>query len=902
MDLSRNIILEIDLNTGRISTTANNYFYNTDRNIAYFYIKLYRTNIVGEKQYISDTDSSQYNVSITTIKPKTITPVKLLGERVTNSDVDDNIVYKITIPNELMKQQGFVYCEGHVIYNNQELTTDCFSFKVNPDKLSEYNLTLITDPDLPILQDLINQIKHDVRGIDDNKISDSTVWSSEYTNTKFIATASQIKDVGDKKTDKITTENIQQQVNNLVLGAVGDGNNAEVVQARGGFKTLNERLDANDNAKIGFNKMDRVCREVLNDNLFTVNFQDLKVYVNNNLNYIVGSNGHQYFHSQGKLNDIAIPEDAVNYSVYTQYTFWYDKIEGGLKFTTSDQCSEDNSIVFGFFYQGKPYLNNNGNGIEVINKFGKKVLTSFKDVEEEFKIQDNANLLRGMAHVTFYSTDNTMAIDYDVEHYTITATTKKSHWLSFESSSIKTQEDKVFTLQCNSDNINYSYKLFVNMKDGTPLIKGYNAMLSADEIKNYAFVCAFDNVWLYSPSFSTNCILINGKEPRACNGFEKSNAYDWNNNRFVLPSDLYLVKNIPYSISATDFNMEQLKDNDNCLFEITLPTKTVQFEQTADILIPYSYDHPFRTRIAGKYKYGTSILTQDINLHVANPDNVTKKDVTILCIGDSITQSNYPKHLKWHLAQMGINATMIGTVTNSHEFYSYGISQYLSAEKGEGRGGWRLTDFTCNTPLVNGGYYKNSSFPMMNPTTGKFDFSYYMTQQGFSGVDFVVINLGTNDLGGYHYAGSTAGNSAYGTIRKVDLDTEYLNPESEYYLGKLYKTLIDSIHAYNSDIKIAINPPMGAGDSDFIIKSLKWAEICQYEFKDTTNVYNLASYASQAQLSATNIEAIRPYIKQVNSKNNTYKFKNTPDDVHYNGMGQLIHTLYPASWIVNMCL
>lgn len=222
MDLSRNIILEIDLNTGRISTTANNYFYNTDKNIAYFYIKLYRTNIVGEKQYISDTDSSQYKVYITTIKPKTITPVKLLGERVMNSGIDDNIVYKITIPNELMKQQGFVYCEGQVIYNNQELTTDCFSFKVNPDKLTEYNLKLITDPDLPILQDLINQIKHNVRGIDDNKISDSTVWSSEYTNAK-LATKQELA-VERARIDNVT---------NLHEGSTtGD---AELIDGRVGF-------------------------------------------------------------------------------------------------------------------------------------------------------------------------------------------------------------------------------------------------------------------------------------------------------------------------------------------------------------------------------------------------------------------------------------------------------------------------------------------------------------------------------------------------------------------------------------------------------------------------------------------------------------------------------------------
>ena len=40
-----------------------------------------------------------------------------------------------------------------------------------------------------------------------------------------------------------TTSNIQTQINNLVLGAVGDGNNAEVVQARGKYSVLNDRLE-----------------------------------------------------------------------------------------------------------------------------------------------------------------------------------------------------------------------------------------------------------------------------------------------------------------------------------------------------------------------------------------------------------------------------------------------------------------------------------------------------------------------------------------------------------------------------------------------------------------------------------------------------------------------------------
>ena len=63
------------------------------------------------------------------------------------------------------------------------------------------------------------------------------------------------------KADKVTTENLQTQVNNLVLGAVGDGNNAEVVQARGKFSTLNDRCNSVDNL---LSDMQVVSRNVFN--------------------------------------------------------------------------------------------------------------------------------------------------------------------------------------------------------------------------------------------------------------------------------------------------------------------------------------------------------------------------------------------------------------------------------------------------------------------------------------------------------------------------------------------------------------------------------------------------------------------------------------------------------------
>ena len=62
-----------------------------------------------------------------------------------------------------------------------------------------------------------------------------------------------------QKADKSTTDNIQQQVNNLVLGAVGDGNNPEVVQARGEYALLNDRLNANEYINKNYPIIQTIC-------------------------------------------------------------------------------------------------------------------------------------------------------------------------------------------------------------------------------------------------------------------------------------------------------------------------------------------------------------------------------------------------------------------------------------------------------------------------------------------------------------------------------------------------------------------------------------------------------------------------------------------------------------------
>lgn len=85
-----------------------------------------------------------------------------------------------------------------------------------------------------------------------NKINEMNAWVNQHgdivnLDNRVDTVETEIPKINeqlDKKTNKTETQNIQQQVNNLVLGAVGDGNNAEVVQARGEYAVLNERLDS----------------------------------------------------------------------------------------------------------------------------------------------------------------------------------------------------------------------------------------------------------------------------------------------------------------------------------------------------------------------------------------------------------------------------------------------------------------------------------------------------------------------------------------------------------------------------------------------------------------------------------------------------------------------------------
>jgi lysophospholipase L1-like esterase len=169
-----------------------------------------------------------------------------------------------------------------------------------------------------------------------------------------------------------------------------------------------------------------------------------------------------------------------------------------------------------------------------------------------------------------------------------------------------------------------------------------------------------------------------------------------------------------------------------------------------------------------------------------NPQNGYKKDLFIpvkpvptsygsgrtkkvLLIGDSLTEiGKYQNYVNDYFENDGMSVEWLGSKVSN-----FGL-------RNEGRYGWRAytyTHFAQTTAQDGEGSAATNAF--WNPLSNKFDFAYYMTQQGYSDVDIVFINLGTNDFARANHS----------------TEADVLSAWSE---------IIESIHAYNANINIVL--------------------------------------------------------------------------------------------------
>ena len=177
INLDRDVVVDVNLDNGEITQPNNASYYNTDSNIAFFYIKLHKTTDIGAVEYVKKEEANNYEVKMKVVKPKSLNTTIVTSVQ-SNDLIDGNCaLYKFTIENHLLKEVGDPFCYVSVAYDNQELTTDGFTYHIKQDPLSQYNLVLINDPDMPLLLKLIEQIQKSYN-IDDVNVNDDSTFSS----------------------------------------------------------------------------------------------------------------------------------------------------------------------------------------------------------------------------------------------------------------------------------------------------------------------------------------------------------------------------------------------------------------------------------------------------------------------------------------------------------------------------------------------------------------------------------------------------------------------------------------------------------------------------------------------------------------------------------------------------
>ena len=278
--------------------------------------------------------------------------------------------------------------------------------------------------------------------------------------------------------------------------------------------------------------------------------------------------------------------------------------------------------------------------------------------------------------------------------------------------------------------------------------------------------------------------------------------------------------NLPSKIYATVG--EQLKIYDDNILKEKSENYNISYAST----LGAHYDGYFATApsTAGTYSLTVSVFEKAKQVAnktvsiVVSAKRSTK--IKVLEIGDSIIRANGNGSITNHLlTKLGSNIELIGSMGTAPNLW-------------EGRGGWTAAKYRT------GDTYDGVVNPFYNPNVSDFDFSYYMTNKGFSSPDVVIINLGTNDT--FNYKSDGALESAIPTIIS---NLTYIK---------------DSIKTYNSNIKVMfdITIPPNAFNQKFAEQKIAGAidqEQWRYKYNNAIWVSGMIEQLDNNSLVSTHL-------------------------------------------------
>ncbi|MGM1389461.1 BppU family phage baseplate upper protein [Bacillus cereus group sp. BceL293] len=205
---------------------------------------------------------------------------------------------------------------------------------------------------------------------------------------------------------------------------------------------------------------------------------------------------------------------------------------------------------------------------------------------------------------------------------------------------------------------------------------------------------------------------------------------------------------------------------------LDVPLDGLQFDVTCDVGMQQKRRWVVTPSAAGTFPLTIAIyknykfIKQKTVTFIVKAATAGSGNKKVLVIGDSTINQERPTQRLLDLTTSDtVKVTLLGT-------------RGSGANKHEGRGGWSFQKYRTNEE------YGGAVNPFYNPAKSDFDFPYYMTSQGYSAPDYLIISLGINDT-----FSPSSDSSTQSTIATVFAHADFI---------------VNNIKSYNSAIKIGI--------------------------------------------------------------------------------------------------
>lgn len=251
-NLNKDYLVIADLKNAKVQAPAME-SYNTDKRIFNIFLKLQITMSDNPdiKVYVTNENATNYSPKLTVVKPKTNQIREINGELMNVGTVGDGAIYQFDLPKEFTDQVGVYKCELTVTCDVDEfeemITCSPFSYNIKSSILTGLNPEIESNPDLPILEQLIEDVKSlegvsrtdlvvsgNVANMNDNSIQNVKLSNNSIINLPLV------------KNDKQITLNVKTSSSDLILTFKSGTHNKKIKLAGNSYNVFQINVNGND--------------------------------------------------------------------------------------------------------------------------------------------------------------------------------------------------------------------------------------------------------------------------------------------------------------------------------------------------------------------------------------------------------------------------------------------------------------------------------------------------------------------------------------------------------------------------------------------------------------------------------------------------------------------------------